>query len=142
MTFAEVLFESRVVARIAAFLFFFSSALSYLPFLRSQHSLRQAASSILHRTEFLTSGYPYRGEDWGVLTVDVFANQRHLISGAGIFFVVLVFLVDFYKQNRISVTFPQNEGEEKPRTIDAPRNRNILSKRTSRRLSPSSSPGF
>jgi hypothetical protein len=128
MTFAEVLFESRVVARIAAFLFFFSSSLSYLPFLRSQHGLRQAATSILHRTEFLTSGYPYRGEDWGALTVDVFANQRHLISGAGIFFVVLIFLVDFYKQNRTSVAPSQNESEEKPQTIDAARNRNILSK--------------
>jgi hypothetical protein len=97
MTFAELLFDSRVVGRIAVFLFFFSSSLSYLPFLRSQPSIAGAARSILSRTEFLPSGYPYRGEDWGVLTIDVFANQRHLISGVGILFVVLIFLIDFYK---------------------------------------------
>jgi hypothetical protein len=111
MTFAQVLFESRIVARIAGFLFFFSSSLSYLPFLRSQSSLREAAGSIFQRTQFLASGYPYRGEDWGVLTVDVFANQRHLISGAGIFFVVLIFLVDFYKQNQTRRGDPKNEEE-------------------------------
>lgn len=97
MTFAEVLFDSRVVGRIAAFLFFFSSSLSYLPFLRSQESVAGSVASVLGRTQFLPSGYPYRGEDWGVLTVDVFANQRHLISGVGILFVVLTFLIDFYK---------------------------------------------
>jgi len=39
MTFGEVLFNSRVVGRIGALLFFFSSSLSYLPFLRSQTSI-------------------------------------------------------------------------------------------------------
>lgn len=96
MTFSEILFNSRVVSRIAASLFFFSSSLSYLPFLRSQHSLRGAISSILNSAQFLASGYHFRGEDWGVLTVDIFANQRHLISGVGLIFVVLTFLVDRY----------------------------------------------
>src|SRR5947207_7531797 len=40
VTFAEVLFNSRLVGRIAASLFFFSSSLSYFPFLRSQTGLR------------------------------------------------------------------------------------------------------
>ena len=53
MTFAEVLFNSRVVGRIAASLFFFSSSLSYLPFLRSQQSFRGAVSSIYIRPNSL-----------------------------------------------------------------------------------------
>ncbi len=97
MTFAEFLFKSRNAGRIAALLFFFSSSLYYLPFLRSQKTLGEAVSSILRRTEFLPSGYPFRGEDWGVLTVSVFGYQRHLISGIGIFFIVLIFLVDQYQ---------------------------------------------
>ncbi len=103
MTFAELLFASRAVSRIAAILFFFtSSSLSYLPFLRSQTSLSGAVNSILKATQFVNSGYPYRGEDWGALTVGIFANQRHLISGIGILFVVLIFLVDLYQHKRVS----------------------------------------
>ncbi len=98
MTLAEVLFGSRLVGRIAASLFFFSSSLSYLPFLRTQPSLRAAASAILNSNQFLASGYPFRGEDWGVLTVSVFAYQRQLISGVAILLVVLIFLVDRYRQ--------------------------------------------
>jgi len=97
MTFAEVLFDSRVTGRIAASLFFFSSSLSYLPFLRSQQSLRAAASAILNSNQFLASGYPFRGEDWGVLTVSVYAYQRQLISGVAILLIVLIFLVDRYR---------------------------------------------
>lgn len=126
MTFAEVLFESRVVARIAAFLFFFSSSLSYIPFLRLQHSLAEAAHSILQRTQFLPSGYPYRGEDWGVLTVDVFANQRHLISGTGLLFVALIFLVDFYRQSGLRKASVESRDDDEP--DKSPRNRNLFSK--------------
>ena len=97
MTFGEVLFNSRVVGRIGALFFFFSSSLSYLPFLRSQSSIRGALDSILGATEFLASGYPFRGETWGVLSANVFAYQRHLISGIGLLFVGLVFAVDRYR---------------------------------------------
>ncbi len=109
MTFAEVLFGSRVVGRIAAILFFFaSSSLSYIPFLWSKHGLGEAISSIVNSTQFLDSGYPFRGENWGALSVSVFAYQRHLISGVGIIFVVLVFLADFYrhKQSLIASELP------------------------------------
>lgn len=98
MTFAEVLFNSRVVGRIAALLFFFSSSLYYLPFLQSQDSISGLVSSMLQRTEFLPSGYPGRGENWGVLTISVLGYQRHLISGIAVLFVVLIFLVDRYQQ--------------------------------------------
>jgi hypothetical protein len=97
MTFGEVLFGSRVVGRIGALLFFFSSSLSYLPFLKSQGSFRIALSSIIHAKDFLASGYPFRGETWGVLSANVFAYQRHLISGIGLLFVVMIFAVDKYR---------------------------------------------
>lgn len=101
MKFTELLFDSRVVSRIAVILFFFpSSSLSYIPFLLSQKSFREAVNSIWHATDFLASGYNFRGETWGVLSFSVFTNQRHLISGVGILFVVLVFLIDFYKHKK------------------------------------------
>ncbi|HEX5705030.1 MAG TPA: hypothetical protein VFX97_17665 [Pyrinomonadaceae bacterium] len=99
MTFGEVLFNSRVVGRIGALLFFFSSSLSYLPFLKSQSSMRGALSSIVRATEFLASGYPFRGETWGVLSANVFAYQRHLISGIGLLFVALIFAVERYRSH-------------------------------------------
>jgi hypothetical protein len=94
MTLGQVLFASRGVGRIAALLFFFSSSLSYLPFLKTQSGFRGALISILHGTEFLSSGYPYRGETWGVLSANVFAYQRHLISGIGLLAAVMIFLVN------------------------------------------------
>jgi len=94
MTFGEVLFHSRVVGRVGALLFFFSSSLSYLPFLKSHPGIRDAWSAISGGTEFLASGYPFRGETWGVLSANVFAYQRHLISGIGLLFVVMIFVVD------------------------------------------------
>lgn len=93
-TFAEVLFNSRIAGRIAAFLFFFSSSLSYLPFLRVQPSFSAAVNSIVHGTDFLASGYQFRGETWGALSANVFAYQRHLISGIGLLFVAMIFVVD------------------------------------------------
>ena len=97
-TFAEVLFASRTVGRIAASLFFFSSSLSYVPFLRSQPGgIKGIISSVVHSTEFLASGYPFRGETWGALSANVFAYQRHLISGLGLLFVVMIALVQRYR---------------------------------------------
>lgn len=96
ITFTELLFDSRAAGRIAAILFFFpATSLAYIPFLRSQESIGGAITKILNSTQFMPTGYPFRGEDWGALTVAVFANQRQLISGAGILFVVLIFFVDF-----------------------------------------------
>ena len=100
-TFAEVLFDSRVVGRIAASLFFFSTSLSYLPFLKSQSNLRGLVGSIVNAKEFLASGYPFRGETWGALSVNVFAFQRHLISGLGLLFVVLIFMVQRHRARAI-----------------------------------------
>jgi hypothetical protein len=97
ITLGEVLFNSRIVGRIGALLFFFSSSLSYLPFLKSQGNFSAAVSSIVHATDFLASGYPFRGETWGVLSANVFAYQRHLISGIGLLLVVMIFAIERYK---------------------------------------------
>ena len=106
MTFAERVFGSRVVGRIAAGLLFLgASSLSYIPFLRLQTSLSGAISAILKSNQFLNSGYPYRGEGWGALTVDIYANQRHLASGIGLLFVVLIFLVGLYQQKKSQEKF-------------------------------------
>lgn len=107
--FAEGLFDSRVVGRLSAFLFFFSTSLAYIPFLKSQGSIPNALHTIVTQAQFIPSGYPYRGEDWGVLTVDVFANQRHLISGLGILIVVLTFLIEFYKSHVVIETIHNND---------------------------------
>lgn len=102
MTLAEVIFDTRVVGRIAAVLFFFgSTSLTYIPFLLSQNSVSEALNAILGSTNFLNSGYPYRGETWGGLTINVYAYQRHLITGAGMFLCVIVFLVDHYRRKNL-----------------------------------------
>ena len=46
---------------------------------------------------FLTSGFPYRGEDWGVWSLVNFVNQRHFASAIGIFLLVILFLVTRYR---------------------------------------------
>jgi len=97
--FAEKLFHSRAVGRISLIFFFFaSSALSYVPFLWSKSSLTDAISSIVARKNPLVSGFPYYGDDWGSLSVISFLNQRHLIPACGILFIVLTYLVDFYRR--------------------------------------------
>jgi hypothetical protein len=116
--FGELLFKSRFVGRVGATLFFFSSSLSYLPFLRSHPGVRNAFSAIVGATEFLPSGYPFRGETWGVLSANVFAYQRHLISGIGLFFAVLVFAVDEY-QRRAAIKKPK-QSESILRVDDEP----------------------
>src|SRR4051812_4739066 len=69
----ELLFNSRVVGRIGATLFFFHGSLAFIPFLRSQ-----------------------RDESW---TSVVFINQRHLPSAIGVLLLVLIFLIDQYRES-------------------------------------------
>lgn len=92
MTCAQLLFDSRVVGRLAGVLFLLSSSLYYLPFLRTE-----TFRTLIQRTDYLPSGYPWRGENWGVLTIGVLGYQRHLISGIGILLVVIIFLIDKYR---------------------------------------------
>lgn len=92
MSCAELLFDSRVVGRLAGVLFLLSSSLYYLPFLRTEN-----LGTLTQRMDYLPSGYPWRGENWGVLTISVLGYQRHLISGMGILLVVIIFLIDKYR---------------------------------------------
>jgi len=98
MALGELLFNSRVVGRVGAALFFFHGSAAFIQFLRSQKSFQEAVRATLHLTNFLPSGYPYRSEDLGIWTQIVFVNQRHLPFAIGIFLLVLIFLVDQYRQ--------------------------------------------
>jgi DNA-binding beta-propeller fold protein YncE len=98
MNLGQLLFNSRTVGRIGSALFFFSGSLASISFVRSQPSVTQALRVITHSIQFLRSGYPYRGEDWGIWTQSVYINQRHLASAIGILLIVLVFLLDRYQQ--------------------------------------------
>jgi sugar lactone lactonase YvrE len=99
MALGQSLFNSRAVGRIGAALFFFHGTLSFLAFLRSQPSLGAAFHAIVGLKDFLPSGYPYRGELWGIWTQVVYLNQRHFASGLGILLIVLLFLLDRYRQH-------------------------------------------
>jgi hypothetical protein len=79
MALGELLFNSRVVGRLGATLFFFHG-------------------SLRHLTNFLPSEYSHRAETWGFWKQMAFVNQRHLPFVSGIFFLVLIFLVDRYRQ--------------------------------------------
>ncbi len=103
MSLGQVLFNSRAVGRIGAGLFFFHGSLSFVAFFGAQRSLAQAWHHIIGLKDFLPSGYPYRGELWGVWTQIVFVNQRHLASAIGILIIVLIYLVDRYRQHEASL---------------------------------------
>lgn len=97
MTLGVVLFRSRAVGRIGAALFFFHGSLSFIPFLISQGSIGNALSAIRAARDFLPSGFPYRGELWGVWSQVVFLNQRHLATSIGLLLLVLILLITRYR---------------------------------------------
>jgi hypothetical protein len=104
MMLGELLFNSRAVGRIAAAMFFFPSTLAYNSFLRSQGSWSRALDAVIHLNHWLASGYPYRGEDWGTWSLGVFYVQRHLLVAIGILLMVLIFLVELYRQRANGLT--------------------------------------
>ena len=79
MVLGELVFRSRIVGRLGATLFFFHG-------------------SVRHLTDFLASGHPDRGQTWSFWKQIAFLNQRHLPLAIGIFLLVLIFLVDQYRQ--------------------------------------------
>ena len=107
----ERLFRSRWVGWLGASLFFFHGALSFIPYLGSFPSIGDAIASLPTLDHFLSSGFPYRGEEWGIWTQDVFLNQRHLPSAIGIVLVIVLFLLD---RLRPPATLPA-EGHDGPR---------------------------
>jgi DNA-binding beta-propeller fold protein YncE len=97
MVLGEVVFNSRVVGRLGSLLFFFFGSLSYVPFLHKEVSIRAAIQAIMHRTEYLPSIFPYRGETWGTWSQVTYLNQRHFAGAIGILLLVLVFIIIQYR---------------------------------------------
>ena len=108
MAMGRRLFRSAVVGRIGAVLFFFHGALSFIPYLLSLGTVQRAAEALPNLTSFMTTGFPWRGEEWGIWTQMVFLNQRHLASAIGILLVIVLFLLE-----RLPARGPE------PETIDA-----------------------
>jgi sugar lactone lactonase YvrE len=94
MALGERLFGSPLVGRIGAVLFFLHGSLSFIPYLGQFTSIDQALAAIPQLDHFISSGFPYRGEDWGIWTQMVFLNQRHLASAIGILLVIVLFLLE------------------------------------------------
>lgn len=90
----ERLFASRLVGWIGAVLFFCFGALSVVPYLGSFPSLPAALAALPNLDHFLSSGFPYRGEEWGIWSQDVFINQRHLASAIGILLLLVLFILN------------------------------------------------
>ena len=79
MVFGQLLFNSRVVGRLGAVLFFFHDSLRHLTaFLTSANSDQDKIRTFWNQTAFL--------------------NQRHLPFATGIFFLLLIFLVEQSRQ--------------------------------------------
>ena len=121
MTLGTLLFRSRAVGRIGAALFFFHGSLAYISFIRSSGSVGSALSAARNLTNFLPSGFTYRGEDWGLWSQAVFLNQRHLASAIGILLLALILLVLRYRAtlSNEGVKVNQSEQEQDNSGIDA-----------------------
>ena len=114
MTLGYVLFNSRAAGRIGAVLFFFHGSLAFIPFLYQHKSFPELWAKLSTMTQFLSSGLPYRGEDWGVWSQNVFLNQRHLSSSIGIVLAVIVLLIVRYRQFAVaSATVRENEAKDR-----------------------------
>ena len=94
MALGRRLFGSAAVGRIGALLFFFHGALSFIPYLLSVGTIQKVAETLPGLTTFMDTGFPWRGEEWGIWTQMVFLNQRHLASAIGLLLVIVLFLLD------------------------------------------------
>ncbi|HYN70153.1 MAG TPA: NHL repeat-containing protein, partial [Candidatus Eisenbacteria bacterium] len=87
------LFGSALAGRIGAVLFFFHGSLSFIPFLATFATPAAAIAGITGLDHFIASGFPYRGEEWGIWTQVVYLNQRHLASAIGILLIAVLFVL-------------------------------------------------
>jgi hypothetical protein len=87
MALGELLFKSRVVGRLAAVLFLFHG-------------------SLRHLTNLLASGNADRDATWGFWKQIGFVNQRHLPFAIGILILIVIFLVDQYRQRSLATAKP------------------------------------
>ena len=95
MTLGELLFNSRVAGRVGAALFFFTGSLAFVPLLRSTRSINEALGAIVHLKSFVPSGYSYGADACMPIA---FVTHWRLPIGIGVFLLVLIFLVDQYRE--------------------------------------------
>ena len=94
MAIGRLLFPSPALGRIGAVLFFVHGSLSWYAYVTSFASPVVALGDIWRKTGPLVSGFPYRGEEWGIWTLGTFLNQRHLAGAIGIVLVGVLFVVE------------------------------------------------
>jgi DNA-binding beta-propeller fold protein YncE len=112
MALGQRLFSS-LVGRLGAIAFFFQGSLSFVPFLASFASPATALAGIAALDHYLPSGFPYRGEDWGMWSLNVFITQRHLASAIGVALIVLLFVIQ-----RLQADGVEAQAAESVRTPD------------------------
>ena len=86
MALGELLFNSRVIGRAGAALFFFSGSLAFIPFWKSHEPINDVVPAVTQ-----------------------FVNQRHLPGAIGVFLLLIIFLFDQYRQRP-----PHSEASAKP----------------------------
>ncbi len=126
MTLGSLIFRSRVAGRIGAALFFFQGSLAFIPFFVANPSFAAVMDKLSKMTMYLNSGLPYRGEDWGVWSQNVFLNQRHFTSSIALFLLVVIFLFIRYREKLeiaeptpVSAELPTETSDEADLTIEA-----------------------
>jgi DNA-binding beta-propeller fold protein YncE len=95
MALGRLVFRSPAVGRIGAALFFVHGSLSWWPYVLAT-GLAKLPSAIWSKTDFLASGFPWRGEEWGIWSQGTFLNQRHLAGSIGILLIATCFVVERY----------------------------------------------
>ena len=98
VTLGRLLFRLPIIGWLGATLFFFHGSLVWMPYVSSFSTVERAVSEILARRSFLPTGFPFRGEDWGIWSMTVFANQRHFASGIALLLLVVIFLIQRYRR--------------------------------------------
>jgi len=93
MSLGRSVFRSPAVGRIGAALFFVHGSLAWWPWLLRVGIGGQLPSLIWTKTDFLASGFPWRGEEWGIWTQATFLNQRHLAGAIAVLLVGVAFVV-------------------------------------------------
>ncbi|MGE3468479.1 MAG: NHL repeat-containing protein, partial [Pyrinomonadaceae bacterium] len=111
MTLGSLIFRSRTAGRIGAALFFFHGSLAFIPFLLANPSVKGVIDKLSTMTLYLNSGLPYRGEDWGVWSQNVFLNQRHFSSAIAIFLLVIIFLFVRHQEKEMPEAVEDQTGE-------------------------------
>ena len=120
MTLGALLFRTRVAGRIGAALFFFHGSLSFIPFLIANPSFAAILDKLSSMKMYLNSGMPYRGEDWGVWSQNVFLNQRHFSSSIAIFLLALVFVFIRYREKIEILNAAENPSDSFETTAEEP----------------------